>query len=98
MSLRTYKSHGDMKVPAFPGTNATRRSCIGTMTEAQNPFAWFSVEKAIALRWTLRDIKAKRLKLSPVAENDMQILIGLGLVEILDNGPTLTAAGHLVLD
>jgi hypothetical protein len=46
----------------------------------------------------LRDIKSKRLKLSPVSEADMQILVELGLVELLDTGPTLSAAGHSALD
>jgi hypothetical protein len=68
------------------------------MTDKQSPFARFTLEKTIALRWTLRDIKSNRLKLSPVAENDLQTLLELHLVEILDNGPTLTAAGHSVLD
>jgi hypothetical protein len=68
------------------------------MTENQNPFAQFTLERAIALRWTLRDIKSKRLKLSPVSEADMQTLVELGLVEVLDTGPTLSAAGHLALD
>jgi hypothetical protein len=68
------------------------------MTDNQNPFGQFSLEKAIALRWTLRDIKSKRLKLSPVAEGDMRTLVELGLLELFDTGPTLTAAGHSVLD
>jgi hypothetical protein len=68
------------------------------MTDNQDPLAQFSLEQAIALRWAMRDIKSKRLKLSPVAERDMQMLVELGLVELLDAGPMLTAAGHSVLD
>jgi hypothetical protein len=68
------------------------------MTDDQNPFAQFTLEKAIALRWILRDIKAKRLKLSPVAENDMRTLTELGLVEIVNDAPMLTATGHSILD
>jgi hypothetical protein len=79
-----------MNVPAFFGTNPIRRSCIGTMTDIQNPFAQYSLETAIALRWTLRDIKARRLRLSPVAEDDLRRLTELALV--------LTADGHAVLD
>jgi len=67
-------------------------------TEKQNPFAQFTLEKAIALRWTLRDIKSKRLKLSPVADDDMQALLELDLVEMHESGPVLTPAGHAVLD
>jgi hypothetical protein len=68
------------------------------MTDNDNPFAEFDLERAIALRWTLRDIKAKRLKLSPVSERDLSTLIDLGLVEVRDDVPVLTNAGHAVLD
>jgi hypothetical protein len=68
------------------------------MTDKPNPFADFSVERAIALRWTLRDIKAKRTKLSPVSENDLRELIGLGLVEMRDDEPVLTNSDHAALD
>jgi len=52
------------------------------MTEKQNPFAQFDLERAIALRWTLPDIKAKRLKHPPVADGDLQTLTELGFVEL----------------
>ena len=68
------------------------------MTDHPNPFADLDLERAIALRWTLRDIKAKRLKMSPVGENDLRKLIDLGLVEIRDEVPALTNAGHAALD
>jgi hypothetical protein len=68
------------------------------MTDHQTPFANFSLERAIALRWTLRDVKAKRLRLSPVSESDLTALIELGLIEMRDGAPVLTQAGHDVLD
>jgi hypothetical protein len=68
------------------------------MTDNQTPFAQFSLERAIALRWTLRDIKAKRLRLSPVSEGDLTALTELGLIEIRDDLPVLTQAGHDALD
>jgi hypothetical protein len=68
------------------------------MTDDKNPFADFDIERAIALRWTLRDIKAKRLKLSPVSDADLRALIDLGLVEMRDDAPVLTNAGHAALD
>jgi hypothetical protein len=68
------------------------------MTDNQTRFAKFGLERAIALRWTLRDIKAKRLKLSPVSEGDLTALTELGLIEIRDNVPVLTQAGHDALD
>ena len=68
------------------------------MTDGSTPFASFDLERAIALRWTLRDIKAKRFKMFPVADSDLQTLIDLGLVEVRADTPTLTNAGHAVLD
>ena len=49
---------------------------------AENPFAQFSLEKAIDLRWTLRDIQARRLKMSPVSDEDLRTLTGLGLLGV----------------
>ena len=57
------------------------------MTDNQNPFAQFDIERAITLRWALRDIKANRLKLSPVSDGDLRALIDLGLVEMQDDAP-----------
>jgi hypothetical protein len=68
------------------------------MTDQPNPFAPYDLERAIALRWTLRDIKGKRTKFSPVDESDLRELMELGLVELREDGPVLTNAGHAVLD
>lgn len=65
---------------------------------ANNPFAEFSLERAIGLRWTIRDIQAGRLKLSPVSDEDLDILTELGLVELHDGAPELTDAGAAVLN
>ena len=65
---------------------------------AENPFAEFSLEKAIDLRWTLRDIQASRLKLSPVSDEDLKTLTGLGLVEMREEGIALTSAGMAALN
>ena len=64
---------------------------------ADNPFAEFSLERAIGLRWALRDIQAGRLKLSPISDEDLRVLTELGLVELNDDGPLLTSAGTAVL-
>jgi hypothetical protein len=66
------------------------------MTE--RAFATFDLEKAIALRWALRDIVAKRLKLTPVGEDDLRILSELGYVEVQDGTPVVTQAGLEALD
>jgi hypothetical protein len=63
------------------------------MTDGQSPFDRLSLERAIALRWALRDIHAKRCKLSPVNPDDLQTLIGMGLVERQDEDLELTQAG-----
>jgi hypothetical protein len=52
-----------------------------------SPLAGLSLVTAIHLRWVLRDIKAKRTKLSPVSLDDLQTLIGLGLDEMRDETP-----------
>jgi hypothetical protein len=68
------------------------------MTDDPNPFAELSLERAMALRWILRDIKARRMKLSPVSASDLRTLIGLGLVEMRDDAPVLTNNGDAALD
>jgi hypothetical protein len=62
-----------------------------------NPFAEFGLDRAIALRWTLRDIQARRLKMSPVSDRDLRVLTDLGMIEVRDEGPVLTQAGTAVL-
>jgi hypothetical protein len=49
--------------------------------------------RAIALRWILRDIKNGRLKWWPIEQHDLWILVELGLVEMRDNQPIVTNAG-----
>jgi hypothetical protein len=63
-----------------------------------NPFAELSLERAIGLRWTLRDIQARRLKMSPVSNDDMRVLTELGLIEARDEGLVLTRAGAAALE
>ena len=65
---------------------------------AENLFARFDLEKAIGLRWTLRDIQARRLKMSPVSDEDLRTLTDLGLVDVRDEGLVLTPAGIAALN
>jgi hypothetical protein len=65
---------------------------------ADNPFADFSLERAIGLRWMLRDIQSRRLKMSPVSDEGLRVLSELGLIDVLDEGPVLTEAGTAVLN
>jgi hypothetical protein len=63
------------------------------MTHAENPFAELDLQQAIDLRWTLRDIKAKRWKLSPINPSHLEKLITMGLVEMRNDDPVVTNAG-----
>lgn len=50
-------------------------------------------DRAIVLRWVLRDIKGNRLKWSPVDPYNLRELIDMGLVEMRNDAPVLTNAG-----
>jgi hypothetical protein len=50
-------------------------------------------DRAMRLRWALRDIAANRLKLSPISDLDFRTLVELKLVEIKDNILLLTSDG-----
>jgi hypothetical protein len=63
------------------------------MTAESDPFHEFDLQQAIDLRWTLRDIKAKRWKLSPIDPSHLEKLQAMGLVEMRDDEPELTSAG-----
>jgi hypothetical protein len=65
---------------------------------ADTAFANFDLERAIGLRWALRDILAKRLKLTPIKDDDLQALLELGFVELQDGSPVVTQAGLAALE
>ena len=50
-------------------------------------------DRAVNLRWVLRDIRGNRTKLSPVSQRDLRILMVFGLVEMRDDAAVLTNAG-----
>ena len=62
------------------------------------PLSNFDLDKAITLRWALRDIAAKRLKLTPLKDDDLQALLELGLVEMRDGAPVVTQSGLAALE
>ena len=62
-----------------------------------HPFAELGLERAIGLRWTLRDIQARRLKMSPVSDEDLRVLTELGLIEVREEGLVLTQTGTAVV-
>jgi hypothetical protein len=61
------------------------------MENSEDPLAQFGLD-AIDLRWTLKDIAAKRSWL--VNQDHVSQLIKLGLVEMRDDKPFLTIAGQ----
>ena len=65
---------------------------------AKSLLAGLDLDTAIRLRWAMRDIRAKRAKLSPVSEDDLATLIDLGFVEMREEIPRLTDLGVLALD
>jgi hypothetical protein len=58
-----------------------------------DPLQHLELREAIDLRWTMRDIRAKRWKLAPINRAHLEKLRELGLVEIRDGLPVLTNAG-----
>ncbi|KRR29181.1 hypothetical protein CQ13_38855 [Bradyrhizobium retamae] len=69
------------------------------MTQPLSPLARLDLDTAIRLRWALRDIKAKRTKLTPVRQSDLVMLIEMGLVEIRDDTHVVvTNEGRQALD
>jgi hypothetical protein len=62
--------------------------------QTSSPWAALDLDTAIRLRWALRDIKAKRTKLTPVSPGDLKTLLEMGLVEMRDDAPLLTNEGH----
>jgi hypothetical protein len=67
------------------------------MTAERDPFAEFDRTRAIELRWTMRDILAKRWMLAPIDPDRLDTLIRIGLVEMRDDEPVLTNTGLDVL-
>jgi len=64
----------------------------------ERPLADFDLERAIGLRWALRDVLSDRLKLAPVPDDDLRALIDMGLVEMRDDAPVATQAGLAALE
>jgi hypothetical protein len=63
------------------------------MTDESDPFNGLDLQEAIDLRWTLRDIRAKRWKLSPLSPSHLEKLKSMNLIEMHDGEPVLTKAG-----
>ena len=79
-------------------TSSDEEKAVRLAEQAKSVLAGLNSDTAIRLRWTMRDIKAKRTKLSPVSPNDLGALLDLGLVEMREGTPVLTNIGFLALD
>jgi|tagenome__1003787_1003787.scaffolds.fasta_scaffold20970101_1 hypothetical protein len=77
---------------------AEAESAAKRAQEAKSLLAGLDLDTAIRLRWVMRDINAKRTKLSPVSENDLAALMDLGFVEMQQELPRLTPLGLLSLE
>jgi hypothetical protein len=81
--------------PAFLRNRSTGHSFPHSM---ERPLADFDLERAIGLRWALRDVLSDRLKLAPVPDDDPRALIDMGLVEMRDVALVVTQAGLAALE
>jgi hypothetical protein len=61
---------------------------------SDDPLAGFSLDDSIRLRWVLRDIRSQRLTMLPAGEEDLDLLIQMGLIEKAENGFELTQTGR----
>ena len=73
--------------PAGAGNLAIRAERAKSVLDGLN------LDTAIRLRWVLRDIRAKRTKLSPISQNDLMALTEVGLIEMQNDEPALTNEG-----
>ena len=63
------------------------------MITDDDPLAQFGLE-AIDLRWTLKDIIAKRWMIAPINPEHLSRLMALGLVEMREDKPFVTIKGQ----
>ena len=87
-----------VKFKATPAPEAGRENEATTASQPILPLSSLDLDTAIRLRWALRDIKAKRTKLTPVSPSDLKTLIEMGLVEIREDAPMLSNEAHQALD
>jgi hypothetical protein len=71
-------------------------SKVKLVEDQKDPLSKLGLD-AIDLRWTLKDIIAKRWMLTPPNPVHVARLIELGLVEMRDDQPVVTLAGQQVI-
>jgi serine/threonine protein phosphatase 1 len=72
---------------------ARTESSMANDRTRNDPFRDFDLVTKIALRWTLRDIEARRWMITPINPIHLEKLMALDLVEVRSNEPRLTKAG-----
>jgi hypothetical protein len=84
--------------PAGGWVDAEMSNLLKAIVEPDIYTARADRNRAIDLRWVLRDIKSNRLTWSPINQHDLRILTIMGLVEMRDDAPVLTNAGVSVIE
>jgi len=92
--------NGEVSDPQTPiaDTSPNTEKAVKLAEQAKSLLAGLNRDTAIRLRWAMRDIKAKRTKLTPVNPDDLEALLDLGFVEMRDGTPALTDTGFRALD
>jgi len=91
--------NGEVSDPQTPiADTSPDTEAVKLAEQAKSLLAGLNRDTAIRLRWAMRDIKAKRTKLTPVSPNDLEALLDLGFVEMRDGTPVLTDTGFRALD
>jgi hypothetical protein len=77
---------------------ATTASKSPLPAKPDTPVMVLDRDRMIGLRWVLRDIKGKRLRLFPISQDDLQTLTAMGLVETRDGNLIVTREGNRAID
>jgi hypothetical protein len=85
-------SHRRRNFPAGGAFDTVLPKVVTVLAE-NDPLRDLDPKEAIDLRWTLRDIKAKRWKLSPINPTHLEKLKTMGLVELRNDELVLTNEG-----
>jgi hypothetical protein len=96
LSAGSLRGLGDKRGAPIPSTGR-KLALLKAVVEPDLRTAPVDRERAIALRWALRDIRGNRLGILPVDPVTLQTLVDLSLIEISDGKPTLTSSGFNVI-
>jgi hypothetical protein len=90
-----YGRRDDLEADVRAAAVSPAPSTHGAVTplQAKSLLAELDLDSAIRLRWVMRDIRSNRMGMSPASENDLAALVELGLVEMREKLPSLTALG-----